>query len=59
MFALLLDDITITDDVISGINDVKALNDDGAWYDLQGHRYGERPTTAGLYIHNGKKIIIK
>ena len=60
MFALLLDDITITEEVISGIKNINADGAaDNAWYDLQGHRYSERPSTAGLYIHNGKKIIIK
>ena len=39
--------------------DVKA--NDGYYYDLQGNRYGT--TTDGLrrgvYIHNGKKVIVK
>ena len=35
-------------------------NDDAIeqWYDLQGRRI-ERPKKAGMYIHNGKKVIIK
>lgn len=28
-------------------------------YDLQGRRYSERPSAQGLYIQNGKKILIK
>jgi hypothetical protein len=32
---------------------------DGAWYDLQGKRYVSKPTQRGIYILNGKKIIIR
>jgi hypothetical protein len=28
-------------------------------YDLQGRRYAERPSVQGLYIRNGKKILIE
>ena len=33
----------------------------GAWYDLQGRRIanGQKPTAKGVYINNGKKIVIK
>ena len=30
-----------------------------AWYDLSGRRLSGRPTASGLYINNGKKIVIK
>ena len=29
-----------------------------AWYDITGMRLKSRPTRSGLYIHNGKKVII-
>ena len=32
---------------------------DGVWYDLQGRRYVEKPTQHGIYILNGKKIMMK
>jgi hypothetical protein len=32
---------------------------DGVWYDLQGRKYVEKPTQHGIYILNGKKIMIK
>ena len=32
---------------------------DGVWYDLQGRKYVEKPTQRGIYILNGKKILIK
>lgn len=30
-----------------------------AWYTLDGRRMNEKPATAGLYINNGKKVVIK
>jgi hypothetical protein len=32
---------------------------EGAWYGLDGRKYDSMPTTKGIYIHNGKKIVIK
>ena len=31
----------------------------GAWYDLSGRRLNGAPTTKGVYINNGKKLIIR
>lgn len=49
-----------TDDETTGINtiDNEAI-EDNAWYTLQGVRLNSRPTKQGIYIHDGKKIIIK
>lgn len=40
----------LTDEEMSDMTDV--------WYTLQGIRV-KRPTTAGVYIHNGKKVVVK
>ena len=32
---------------------------DNAWYDLQGRRYTTRPSAPGIYIMNGRKILIQ
>ena len=32
---------------------------DNAYYNLQGVKFNSKPSAAGIYIHNGKKIIIK
>ena len=32
---------------------------DGMWYDLQGRKYVDKPTQRGIYIMNGKKILVK
>ena len=34
-------------------------NASGAWYSLDGRKYNAKPTAKGLYIVNGKKVIIK
>jgi hypothetical protein len=33
--------------------------DDGAWYDLSGRKLEGKPTQQGIYICNGKKVVIK
>ena len=45
----------------TGIQDVEAVKGeaDGAYYTLQGVKLGARPTATGIYIHNGKKVIIR
>ena len=43
----------------AGIEDIAADNEDhGAWYTLDGVKVNEKPTAKGLYIHNGKKVIV-
>ena len=43
----------------AGIKDIAADNEDhGAWYTLDGVKVNEKPTAKGLYIHNGKKVIV-
>ena len=46
---------------VNGVKEVNAtlgVNDD-SWYTLDGVKLSGKPTQAGLYIHNGKKVIIK
>lgn len=44
---------------IKTINDVKPVTGTDAWYTLQGVRLSQQPTERGIYIHKGKKIVIK
>ena len=32
---------------------------DNAWYDLSGRRLADKPTQRGIYINNGRKLVIK
>ena len=46
------------------VTDVHELNvtpssGDGIWYTLDGRRLTSKPTAAGIYINQGKKIMIK
>jgi hypothetical protein len=41
----------------TGISNVKADVEEGAWYTIQGVRV-EQPTK-GVFIHNGKKVVVK
>jgi hypothetical protein len=54
------------DELVVGINDVNAddnvnLNDNlnGKWFDLNGRLLQEMPAKKGIYIRNGKKVIVK
>ena len=44
----------------SGIETIRSTSQqDGIWYTLDGRRLNGKPAARGLYIHNGKKIIVK
>jgi hypothetical protein len=34
-------------------------NDNGPWYNVAGQRFDSKPVAPGIYIHNGKKVIIR
>lgn len=49
-----------SEEVVTGIDNVNAnLDDNGTWYDLNGRRLQGKPTTQGVYILNGKKVVVK
>ena len=44
----------------TGITTVNSANDtNGDWYDLNGRKLQAKPTQKGLYIQNGKKVVVK
>jgi len=45
----------------SGIDIInrEPLTTDAAWYTLDGRRLTGQPTAKGIYIHNGKKLLVK
>ena len=52
--------------IISGGGDTTGINgivntaaDNEAWYDLNGRKLGSKPAQKGIYIKNGKKVVIK
>lgn len=38
---------------------LKIENGAGAWFTLDGRKFSDKPTVKGIYIYNGKKVIIK
>ena len=55
--------LTLFDYTYSGgmtaIQEVKAAAQDGAYYNLMGQKFTEGNMPAGIYIHNGQKIVVK
>jgi hypothetical protein len=49
------------DDGTTGISQLSTLNSQlsDAWYDLNGRRLNGKPTAKGIYIMNGKKVVMK
>ena len=44
----------------SDISGIQTSADDGLWYSLQGYCLGTaKPTASGVYICNGKKVVIR
>lgn len=45
----------------TGVNEVKEVNgdNDNSWHTLDGRKLDKQPTQKGLYIVNGKKVVIK
>lgn len=49
------------DDRITGIESLTPAfsEGEGTWFDLSGRKLDSKPTQAGLYIKNGKKVVVK
>ena len=43
---------------VIGVSGVSEVNDD-SWYDLSGRKLDQQPTQKGVYIHGGRKVVIK
>lgn len=47
-------------DTLNGVEDVKSKEDDKtAWFTIQGTRLIHQPTQRGIYLHGGKKVMVK
>jgi len=57
------DVVNVTDQVLSGIADAPIIDNtttkDNAWYTLSGMKMTQKPSQAGIYIHQGKKVVIR
>ena len=45
----------------TGVNEVIGVKEvnDGSWYDLNGRKLDKMPTKKGVYLFNGKKVVVK
>ncbi len=64
MYNVSLDAKTITINVVgeeetTGVNELRMTNDELPVYDLNGRRVNENNLKPGIYVKNGKKVIIK
>ncbi|MBE6255901.1 MAG: hypothetical protein E7105_10420 [Prevotella sp.] len=51
---------TLTVEAATGISNAKAdFAKNANWYDLSGRPLNGKPTKAGVYVKNGKKVVIK
>ncbi len=51
---------SLTVEAATGISNAKAVSAENAnWYDLSGRPLNGKPTKAGVYVKNGKKVVIK
>ena len=46
-------------DAATGVSTLKTLAPAGSWYTLQGAKLLSTPTQPGLYIHNGRTVVVK
>ena len=47
------------DDGTTAIQGIETQSEDIIYYDLQGRRYENKPNVRGVYIMNGKKVVVK
>ena len=48
--------------VVTGIDNIttdNSVSKNNAWYNLEGMRFAAKPTQKGIYIHQGKKWVVK
>ena len=53
--------ITLVFDDATGVKEVKEVIEvnDGSWYDLNGRKLQGMPTKKGVYLFNGRKVVVK
>lgn len=53
--------VTFDDDALTGIQqpETSVVKSANGWYDLNGRQLTSKPATKGIYVNNGKKVVIK
>ena len=57
MLARLIGNYEIED--LTGISTISTDKANSSWYNLQGVKLNGKPSTAGIYINGGRKVIVK
>ena len=57
-FVLNFDGEENTTGIVSTTNYTNFTNSAGAWYSIDGRKLSGKPTKKGLYINNGKKVVL-
>jgi uncharacterized protein YjdB len=58
-YAVITAQYTLEVDTTVGIQGVQADEDGDTWYDMNGRRLQGKPVRKGMYLRNGKKVVIK
>ena len=60
-YSMVMEEIFIIEPITTSISEAQNLDrvNNGDWFTLEGVKLDSRPTERGIYIRNGKKIIIK
>lgn len=60
MFVLKLDGVKVESKEATGVSDIAVAEpESNVWYDLQGRKFEQKPEAAGIYISNGKKVVVR
>lgn len=51
--------LTMVFDTVTGISNMNVADPDDVWYSLDGRKLQSKPTASGVYVNNGRKIVIK
>ena len=58
-YSTVMDEIFIIEPITTDINSTERFNNHEDWYSLDGKKLNGRPTEKGIYIRNGRKVILK
>ena len=61
MYMLKLDGVKVeSSEQPSAVSDIAVAEpESNVWYDLQGRKFEQKPEVAGIYISNGKKVVVR
>ena len=59
-YILKIDGVKVESKEATGVNDIAVAEpESNVWYDLQGRKFEQKPEAAGIYISNGKKVVVR